>query len=400
MPTVSVIVPNYNHARFLRKRVESVLGQTYQDFELILLDDCSTDGSREILCEYKGDGRVRIEFNDSNSGTPFKQWNKGVRMARGRHVWIAESDDYADQRFLERLVPVLEENAEVNFVYCRSWSVDEDDEKHGFADAYLDHWDARHWKSNFLVDGREECARFFVVADPVPNTSSVLFRKDIYERVGRADESFRVSSDYRIWAAMALEGKIAYVSEPLNYYRTHKENVRTRAEAGGLLLAEYFSAMRSVVIRVSPADPLIREMEEDTLFQRPPAALDSQERIQFCEKSLMYIKAWNLRHNRHVRRELIEQYFEEWGFALDDRRFAISPPGRWPYFLQKWRFYRYYFPTMSWNRRFVGLLRVFTAAIIGYRNRSTAKLALEHLTEILNGGLRRRKSYSSIDVNR
>src|SRR5215469_12732659 len=103
MPTVSVIVPNYNHARYLRQRIESVLGQKYQDFEVILLDDCSTDNSREILESYRNDPKVRVVFNATNSGNVFKQWNKGVRMAGGRYVWIAESDDYADAGFLSRL---------------------------------------------------------------------------------------------------------------------------------------------------------------------------------------------------------------------------------------------------------------------------------------------------------
>src|SRR5215467_1498105 len=107
MPKVSIVVPNYNHARFLPQRLNSILGQTFQDFELILLDDSSTDDSRSILSQYTADPRVRIEFNELNSKSPFKQWNKGVRLARGEYVWIAESDDYADERLLERLVPLL-----------------------------------------------------------------------------------------------------------------------------------------------------------------------------------------------------------------------------------------------------------------------------------------------------
>src|SRR4029077_11316800 len=107
MPKVSVVVPTYNHSRFLRKRINSVLQQTFQDFEVILLDDCSTDDSRSILSSYTGDPRVRNEFNDVNSGSTFKQWNKGVRLARGEYVWISESDDYAAPRFLERLVAIL-----------------------------------------------------------------------------------------------------------------------------------------------------------------------------------------------------------------------------------------------------------------------------------------------------
>ena len=108
MPKVSIVVPNYNHAKYLRQRIESVLTQTYRDFEVILLDDCSTDESREILRSYASDARGRMEFNAQNSGSPFKQWNKGVGMARGKYVWMAESDDYADERLLERLVAILE----------------------------------------------------------------------------------------------------------------------------------------------------------------------------------------------------------------------------------------------------------------------------------------------------
>ena len=123
MPKVSIVVPNYNHARFLRRRVESVLRQTFHDFEVILLDDCSTDDSRSLLSSYADDPRVRIEFNEVNSGSPFKQWNKGVRLARGEYVWIAESDDYADERMLERLAAVLEAEPKVAFAYCGSDAV-------------------------------------------------------------------------------------------------------------------------------------------------------------------------------------------------------------------------------------------------------------------------------------
>src|SRR5712692_7414539 len=168
MPTVSVIIPSYNHARFLRQRIESVLRQTYQDFEVILLDDCSTDDSRSILSEYAGDPRVRMEFNEVNSGSTFKQWNKGVRLARGEYVWIAESDDYADERLVERLVRVLDADPEVTLAYCRSWNIGSNDQHLG-PDSYLNRLDANHWTSDFVVDGLEECRRVFIHENPVPN---------------------------------------------------------------------------------------------------------------------------------------------------------------------------------------------------------------------------------------
>src|SRR5215472_5279718 len=131
-PKVSVVVPNYNHARFLRQRLGSIVEQTYQDFELILLDDCSTDDSRTILEEYMHDARVRLEFNQTNSGNAFKQWNRGMTLAQGEYVWVAESDDYADPQLLERLVTVLDANPAVMLAYCRSWRVNEVDQKEGF----------------------------------------------------------------------------------------------------------------------------------------------------------------------------------------------------------------------------------------------------------------------------
>ena len=79
---VSVIVPNYNHAIFLYRRLDSILRQTYSDFEIIILDDCSTDGSRNIIEQYRSNPKVsNIIYNETNSGTGFMQWVKGLRTA-------------------------------------------------------------------------------------------------------------------------------------------------------------------------------------------------------------------------------------------------------------------------------------------------------------------------------
>ena len=85
-PAVSVVVPNFNYARYLPQRIESVLNQTFTDFEVILLDDASTDNSVEVMRRYaETDNRIsRIEVNATNSGSPFLQWERGVRLARGR----------------------------------------------------------------------------------------------------------------------------------------------------------------------------------------------------------------------------------------------------------------------------------------------------------------------------
>src|SRR6266852_6763107 len=108
MHKVSVIVPNYNHSRYIGQRIESVLNQTYPDFELLILDDMSPDNSREIIERYRQNPRVRIEYNDRNSGNTYLQWQKGIALTSSEYIWIAESDDYADSGLLSCLIARLD----------------------------------------------------------------------------------------------------------------------------------------------------------------------------------------------------------------------------------------------------------------------------------------------------
>ena len=112
---VSIILPNYNHAKFLKERLYSVFNQTYKMFEVIILDDCSTDDSVAILNEFKDHPKVsHYILNKKNTGSPFLQWKKGIDLAVGKYIWIAESDDSCNLDFLEKQIQLLEEkNGEV-----------------------------------------------------------------------------------------------------------------------------------------------------------------------------------------------------------------------------------------------------------------------------------------------
>jgi len=250
MSKVSIIVPNYNHARYLPKRIESILRQSYQDFELILLDDCSTDDSRSVLSRYADDPRVRVEFNDANSGSTFKQWNKGVHLARGTYVWIAESDDYADERFLERLVPVLERDESIAYAYCRSWRVTADGRMAGFEDAYIPYQGTRAWANDYSVDGVRECRDYFLFVNAVPNASAVLLRKSAYDSVNGADETLVLCGDWKLWAALALRGRVEYLSDPLNYYRIHGVTQRSRTGRQSVSVSESLRVVRWIMSRM------------------------------------------------------------------------------------------------------------------------------------------------------
>jgi glycosyltransferase involved in cell wall biosynthesis len=110
-PLVSIILPNYNHATYLKERLDSIFNQTYQNFEVIILDDCSTDSSLEVLVTYKNHPKVsHFIVNKTNTGSPFKQWQKGFSLVKGDFIWIAESDDKADYNFLEQQLDFLKIN--------------------------------------------------------------------------------------------------------------------------------------------------------------------------------------------------------------------------------------------------------------------------------------------------
>lgn len=258
-PKVSVVVPNYNHARFLRQRIDSILAQTFQNFELILLDDCSTDDSRSVLSSYSSDPHVSaVVFNEKNSGTTYKQWNRGVRLARGEYVWLAESDDYSDSRFLERLSSVLDSHPSAQFVFCRSYAVTEDGSPDGFGDSKFLGFDQDCWSEDYCRDGRELCRTYMIRSNILPNAASVLFRKAAYERVGGADENMRLNGDWKLWASLMMQGDVAYVSEPLNYYRFHGAAVRYTLDMSKTIIPEWSAVTRWLDSTLDPPREVLR----------------------------------------------------------------------------------------------------------------------------------------------
>jgi len=208
-----------------------------------------------------------MEFNEKNSGSTFKQWNKGVRLARGKYIWMAESDDYAEPQFLEKLVSRLDSDSNTLFCSCRSWRVSSSGEIIRSLDSYLAQLDTQRWTADFWADGREECRKYFVRGNTAPNASSVLFRKEVYEQVGGADESLVFCGDWKVWASMALTGgRVAYVGEPLTYHRSHEMTVTEKSEQLGIDAIEYLGVIRWLLERVTPTKDTQNKVYED-VFQ-------------------------------------------------------------------------------------------------------------------------------------
>lgn len=256
MPKVSILVPNYNYARFLDQRLGSIERQTYRDFEVILLDDASTDDSVRILKRFAREHDCQLVCNEHNSGNAFKQWNKGLKLATGQYVWIAEADDYADERFLETLVGRLEQSPECGLAYCNSSAVDASGHIIDLVRPTMYDADLTRWQRDFVGSGREECIRYLIRENTIQNASAVVFKRELCNVVGVADESLKLAADWKFWAALLCVSDLAFVAEPLNYFRTHGSSVRAKTRSW-TQVTEGLEVMKYIVDKLDvPRDAL------------------------------------------------------------------------------------------------------------------------------------------------
>lgn len=244
-PLVSVIIPGYNHAPFLKKRIEGVLAQTYHNIEVIMLDDRSTDNSAEIMRSYKEDERVsHIIINDKNTGNTFKQWEKGISLAKGEYIWIAESDDDASPDFLTFLMKKLLEYPDATLAFCRSQMIDTDGKPLNYS------WDeTKRYKGRGVYEGKDFCLHRMVYKNLLYNASMIVFRKQFYHNINNAYQNYRHSGDWLFWFEMCMQGTVCEVPEVLNRFRQHPTKVSNEA-LGFMDLAEIVEIQKVISSRL------------------------------------------------------------------------------------------------------------------------------------------------------
>lgn len=222
-PRVSVVIPNYNYARYLEQRFRSILDQTYGDYEIIFLDDASRDESVALVRERYAASIHRLEVNAANSGNPFVQWNRGVSLSRGEFVWIAEADDCCISGFLARMVDALDHSPRIGLAYCCTMPVDDQGRviDAGFYHRYVSDLDDTRWRSDFVASGREEVRRHLARKNTITNVSGVLFRRAAYTRAGLAPEHMRMCGDWLTYCRVLHDWDLAYIAEPMNLHRQH-----------------------------------------------------------------------------------------------------------------------------------------------------------------------------------
>lgn len=241
-PIVSIIIPNFNHAPFLKPRLDSVFNQTYQDFEVILLDDASTDGSARLLTSYQDHPKVsHIVLNTINSRSPFKQWSQFIGLTQGEFIWIAETDDFADIEFLERTVTILESRPNSSLVYTDARIIDENANSLGFWSEEKNlFFKTKRWSKTHDADGKDEILNYLLYKVTINNVSSVLFRSKHLKESHFLNQliEFRTAGDLFTYLNMALKGDISYCHLALNNYRKHSKNVTITNTRSGIIYKE------------------------------------------------------------------------------------------------------------------------------------------------------------------
>lgn len=228
---VSVIVPNYNYAKYLRWRFLSIAEQTYPIYELIVLDDASTDESKIVIkkmlaevSRIKPNIKIKLIWNKENSGKVMSQWIKGVETASGDYIWIAEADDIAKKDFLFEVMKGFENDPEVVLAYSESAIINRygilmmpnfrrsrDKEKTG------------HFKNSYIRSGQKEIREIMAIRCTIPNVSAVVFKNtpELLKYLKQA-ERFKQVGDWYLYVKLLEGGKIFYDKKSLNFFRVHR----------------------------------------------------------------------------------------------------------------------------------------------------------------------------------
>jgi len=210
-PKVSVIIPTYNRADLLSRAIESVLNQTFKCFELIIVDDASTDNTKEVVEEIqKRDQRIRYIRLDKNSGAPAHPRNVGIQNAKGEYIAFLDHDDEWLPEKLKKQIELFENSKKKNlgFVGCNALIVDEQDGK----------------KYEYRLPRVENVFRRLLESNFVWSASSVIVKKSVINDIGLFDERLKNADDWDMWIRIAQKYNFDFVPEVLFKYYLHENN--------------------------------------------------------------------------------------------------------------------------------------------------------------------------------
>lgn len=213
MPKISIIIPTYNSSRFIKRTIGSVLTQTFRDWELIIVDDCSKDNTELAVREFaKFDKRIKFFKTNENSGGPATPKNLGVEKAEGEYVAFLDHDDEWFPEKLEKQLRVFQNSKDDNLglVSCGANLINKKKKKFGV-------YNPKNIKIGFPE---------ILLRNPIYSNSSVLIKKKVIDIVGERDEKMRYSEDWDMWIRICKNNfKINFIDKPLFNYHFHDSNV-------------------------------------------------------------------------------------------------------------------------------------------------------------------------------
>jgi glycosyltransferase involved in cell wall biosynthesis len=223
-PKVTFVVPCYKLAHLLSECVSSILDQTYSDFELLIMDDCSPDNTPKIAASF-ADPRIKHIRNPHNLGH-LQNYNKGIATARGKYVWLISADDTLRRRHaLERYVQLLDKHPKVGYVFSPAVRL-RDGQEWGTLPYSI------CWHKDDIFDGRKWLAKLIqrnrIVA------ASAMARKECYEKLSIFPINLPWNGDWYLWCLFALYSDVGYFAEPMVCYREHDLNITHRLLAEAL----------------------------------------------------------------------------------------------------------------------------------------------------------------------
>jgi glycosyltransferase involved in cell wall biosynthesis len=333
-PLVSLVVPCFKMAQLLPQCVNSILGQDYQDFEVLIMDNCSPDRTPEVAQSFN-DPRVRYIRNETNLGH-IRNFNKGITLTRGKYVWVVMADDMLrSSRVLGRFVDVMERNPSVGLVFCRSI------ELHGGKETGVGRWadwgdEDRIWNGRTfflrLIEGNR------IVA------SSVFVRKECYPKAGPYQPELPFAADWYICCLIAMNYDVAYLSEPMVRCRFHEDSLTSSysRDYARICIGDELSVLRRLGHEAElSGSPSLRYACEAALIRRAVRLLGAglknekpgMSRADF--EAILEERITNSEDEDEIRASVYtdladEQFWEaEYGPAAQFYRLALSArPGR------------------------------------------------------------------------
>ncbi len=297
-PVLSIIMPLYNSERFIGQAIQSLLTQSFKEFELIIIDDASSDGSLDIVKEFK-DGRIRILINEKNQGISFTR-NKGLNVARGRFIAPFDSDDVAMPDKFAKQVRFL--GSHPGYGMIGSWA------------QLIDH-DGNFLKKRWKLPAKPKAIPAILLFRNYFCHSSIIMRREAIP-IGGYDDRLQIGEDYKMWIEIARKWKVWNLSDYLLHYRVHPESMTGKNEA----------AVNRYDMRIyrEGFGPLGIDLSQDQLdllmLIKDHRSINNRESVLNIEQFLLLIIKRNSEKKVYNHQELVKVVFNRWLKVLHKTR--------------------------------------------------------------------------------